>query len=143
MRTARRIWLAAAAVVPAIFIQAAASRDWNAAGKAWWTHVEYLASDDLEGRNVGSAGYEKAASYVAAQFESAGLKPAGSHGFFQPVDFIEASINPAKSRLTLLRDGKSMPIAVPGEAQLGYSQNSAPSIKARVIFAGYGLVIPE
>ena len=36
-----------------------------------------------------------------------------------------------------------MSIPVPEEVQLGYSQNSAPSIKAPVVFAGYGLVIPE
>ncbi len=62
-----------------------AATDWEAAGKAWWKNVEYLASDELEGRNVGSPGYEKAATYVAAQFERAGLKPAGTDNYFQPV----------------------------------------------------------
>ncbi len=121
----------------------AASPDWNAAGKAWWKHVQYLASDELEGRNVGSPGYEKAASYVAEQFAKARLKPAGNDGYFQPVGFVEASIDPAKSSLAVVRDGRSTPVAVPGEAQLGYSQYSAASIKAPVVFAGYGLVIPE
>ncbi len=127
----------------AVLLQAAASADWSAAGNAWWKHIEYLASDDLEGRNVGSAGYQKAARYVAAQFESAGLKAAGSNGYFQQVSFLEASIDPSKSKLTLIRAGKAIQIAVPREAQLGYSQNSASSINARVVFAGYGLVIPE
>ncbi len=143
MRMSRIVWLATGSLVLAVLLQAAASADWSAAGNAWWKHVEYLASDDLEGRNVGSTGYEKAARYVAAQFESAGLKTAGNNGYFQQVSFLEASIDAANSRLTLHRGDRKIQIAVPGEAQLGYSQNSAASINAPVIFAGYGLVIPE
>jgi hypothetical protein len=38
-------------------------------------HVFFLASDALEGRYVGSEGYEIAASYGASQFRAAGLVP--------------------------------------------------------------------
>ena len=31
-------------------------------GKRWWSHIEFLASDDLAGRDVGSPGFEKAAA---------------------------------------------------------------------------------
>ncbi len=40
-------------------------------------HVEYLASDGLEGRAVGRPGNEKAESYIIKQLREAGLKPAG------------------------------------------------------------------
>lgn len=133
----------AVSAVAVLCLSAASPPNWEAAGKAWWKHVQYLASDDLEGRNVGSPGYEKAASYVSAQFEMAGLKPAGSDGFFQRVVFVESSIDPSRSHLALVRDGRTQSIAVPGEAQLGYSQQSAASITAPIVFAGYGLVIPE
>jgi hypothetical protein len=125
------------------WFQAASAQDWNAAGEAWWKHVEYLASDRLEGRNVGSPGFDKAAAYVASQFEQAGLKPGGANGYFQPVAFEEASLNAAASSLALVRDGRTTKIPVPDEVQLGYSSNSAASITAPVVFAGYGLVIPE
>ncbi len=46
--------------------------------------LRYLAADAREGRGVGTAGLDSAASYVARQFETAGLQPAGSDGFFQP-----------------------------------------------------------
>jgi hypothetical protein len=46
-------------------------------GARWWSYVEFLASDKLEGRNTGSEGHRKAAEYVAAEFERDGLKPAG------------------------------------------------------------------
>ncbi len=71
---------------------AAAQTDWKAAGRRWWSHVQYLASDELEGRNTGSAGYLKAADYVARQFADAGLTPAGTNGFFQDITFdVEAN----------------------------------------------------
>ena len=48
-------------------------------------HVEYLASDDLEGRRSGTPGGQKAGDYIAARFAEYGLQPAGSGGtYFQP-----------------------------------------------------------
>lgn len=46
-------------------------------------HVQYLASDVLEGRRAGSAGEQKAVDYITAQYESAGLQPMGTQGFIQ------------------------------------------------------------
>src|ERR1039457_4352410 len=37
-------------------------------GRRWWSHVQYLADDKLEGRDTGSAGHRKAAAYVAGEF---------------------------------------------------------------------------
>jgi hypothetical protein len=45
--------------------------------------IKYLASDELEGRGVGTAGLEKAASYIAERFADIGLVPAGTNGYFQ------------------------------------------------------------
>ncbi len=122
---------------------AVAATDWNEAGKQWWSHVEYLASDQLGGRDVGSPGYEKAAAYVAEQFERAGLQPGGEGNYFQRVQFTKISLDQSKSSIALVQGGRTTPIAIPGEAQLGYGADSAPSITAPVVFAGYGLSIPE
>jgi hypothetical protein len=46
-------------------------------------HVQYLASDVLEGRRAGSEGEQKAADYIIAQYESAGLQPMGTQGYLQ------------------------------------------------------------
>ena len=129
---------------PALFTMAAGgdkATDWNAAGKAWWKHVSYLASDKLKGRNVGSAGFEMAAEYVAAQFEKAGLKAAGSDGYFQPVGFVETSL--VSSSLELVYGDRSIKVAIPDEVHTGYGKQSPEEIEAPVVFAGYGLVIPE
>src|SRR5208282_787750 len=79
-----RLWILAVAVpllVSVLLIAAAPD------GARWWSYVEFLASDKLEGRNTGSEGHRKAAEYVAAEFERDGLKPAGIEGYIQPVKF--------------------------------------------------------
>jgi hypothetical protein len=47
-------------------------------------NVTFLAADDLEGRAIGTEGEQKAAEYLAKEFEKLGLKPKGTDGFFQP-----------------------------------------------------------
>ncbi|NIJ53028.1 M28 family peptidase [Dyadobacter arcticus] len=50
-------------------------------------HIEFLASDDLEGRGTASLGEIKAANYIADVFEKLNLKPAGKNvSFFQPFE---------------------------------------------------------
>jgi hypothetical protein len=43
-------------------------------------HIEFLASDKLEGRGTGSKGEKKAAKYIAKQFKKIGLNGAGTEG---------------------------------------------------------------
>jgi Peptidase family M28 len=129
------------AAVSLLLAVIAAGADWNAAGKAWWKHIEYLASDKLEGRNVGSPGYELAAAYVAAQFEKAGLKPGAGGSYFQPVQFTETTLN--SWSLALVHGEHTFEIPVPEVAHLGYLPDSAERLEAPLVFAGYGLVIPE
>ena len=49
--------------------------------------VGYLASDELEGRETGSAGEQKAAEFIAERFENLGLQPKGEDGWFQTFTF--------------------------------------------------------
>ena len=46
-------------------------------------HVQYLASDVLEGRRAGSVGEQKAVDYIIAQYENVGLQPKGETGYLQ------------------------------------------------------------
>jgi aminopeptidase N len=47
-------------------------------------HVKYLASEELQGRGIGTEGLDKAADYIKSQFENAGLKPGGdANTYFQ------------------------------------------------------------
>ena len=46
-------------------------------------HVFTLASDDFEGRETGTKGQKKAASYISQYYESLGLEPIKNYGWYQ------------------------------------------------------------
>jgi hypothetical protein len=109
----------------------------------WWAHVQFLADDSLEGRNAGSEGHKKAAAYVADRFKQAGLEPAGTTGYLQPVAFVSRKIVEAESSLALVRDGKAEAVPLGPEAAINMRTPAAPEVEAPLVFAGYGLTIPE
>lgn len=121
----------------------AQSPDWDALGKRWWSHVQFLADDKLEGRDVGSQGFEKAAAYMADQFRDAGLQPAGVDGYRQPMDFDAVRIDESRCSLDLLHDGKAEPVKLGDDATLGVNPHAAEDVEAAAVFAGYGLTVPE
>jgi hypothetical protein len=112
-------------------------------GKRWWSYVEVLANDQMKGRDTGSPEHLKAAQYVAAQFEHAGLKPAGTEGFLQPVKFHAWKIVESECSLDLIRNGKTEPLALGEDATIGRGAEPAKSVEAPLVFAGYGLTVPE
>lgn len=113
-------------------------------GDAWWHHVEILASDDMRGRLTGSADHQRAADYVVGQFKALNLQPAGSDGFFQPVDFVEQRIDLTRTQAMLSTGGSSEPILIPDDMIISAGSGPAPEqIDAPLVFAGYGLSIPE
>ena len=124
--------------VAALVLQAPASE-----GKRWWSHIEFLADDALEGRNVGSAAFEKAATYVEGQFKDIGLKPGGVSGYRQPVKFESRVLVPEQSKLAVLRSGVEEPLTLREDAVLSARGELDGSVEAPMVFVGYGLSIPE
>jgi Zn-dependent M28 family amino/carboxypeptidase len=113
-------------------------------GQRWWSHILVLADDKLEGRGTGTEGYRKAAEYVASEFARTGLKPAGTEGFFQPVRLISRKIDEEHSSLTLVREGSSETLVLGRDAIIGTRWGDpAPALEVPLVFAGYGLSIPE
>jgi Zn-dependent M28 family amino/carboxypeptidase len=51
------------------------------------THIEYLASDKLAGREPGTKGEKLAYTYLQNEFKKYGLKPMGSKGYLQPFTY--------------------------------------------------------
>jgi Zn-dependent M28 family amino/carboxypeptidase len=121
----------------------ASTRTPDAAADRWWAHVAFLASDALEGRDTGSEGHRKAAAYVAEQLKAAGLAPAGTSGYLQPVTFTSRKIVEAQSSLALVRDGKVDPLVLGDDAAFSMRIDPAPRVDAPLAFVGYGLSIPE
>ncbi|HTP88647.1 MAG TPA: M28 family metallopeptidase [Bryobacteraceae bacterium] len=118
--------------------------DYPAEGKRWWAHIQYLASDALEGRDTGSEGYRKAAAYVADHFKKYGLKPAGTEGYYQPVRFLVDQIVDEKTTAELVRpDGTAEPLRMGDDVVVGLNPDSATDLEAPLMFIGYGMVVPE
>ena len=98
-------------------------------------HVSFLASDELKGRGNGSKELDRAADYIAAQFRSYGLKPAGDNGtYFQKFEMTVGAeigrrntLQIAGSSRQLNRDFVTMPVSASGTYQ------------GPVVFAGYGI----
>ena len=109
-------------------------------------HVTYLASDELNGREAGTPGYDAAARYVADQFESLGLAPVeGSGTYMQPVPLRRAYRVAESASLVLIgNNGEQIPL----EAEVDFSISASPrngnvDIEAPLVFVGYGMVISE
>src|SRR5712692_6507 len=115
-------------VVAFVALQADAAR--------WWAHVTVLADDSMEGRNTGSPGHKRAAEYVASQFQKAGLEPAGTNGFMQPVKFKTRKIDEARSSLALVRDGRPEPLALGDDANISVRIDPAPTVDAPLVYVG-------
>ncbi len=109
----------------------------------WWSHVAYLASDDLRGRFTGTPDYDKAAAYVADQFRALEVQPAGADGYFQSFDLETRTLDPAQSTIELVANGKTTALKIPDEAVLGVGGTSGETVEAPIIFAGYGLTVAE
>ena len=113
-------------------------------GKAWWDHLKVLADDSMQGRETGSQGEKKAEAYVIDQLTKAGIQPAGTHDYYQPVKFVSREIVENESSLALVRNGVTEPLALGGDAFFGTRVDSPPEeVKAALVFVGYGLKIPE
>jgi len=109
--------------------------------------VTYLASDELEGRGVGSEGLNKAAEYLAAEFARLGLKTDLFDGTpFQkfPVN-ITVEMGPAEqNQLAFVGPTANAGQPARNELKLGESFNplaagGSASFDAPLVFAGYGI----
>ncbi len=120
----------------------------TATGSRTRPHVEFLASDKLEGREAGSAGERLAADYLASQLARIGARPLpGRPDMFLPFEFTAGSRD-GGSRMTIRQgsggsgQGSDRTFAERSDIQaLSFSDDA--DISGPVVFAGYGLVVPE
>jgi hypothetical protein len=95
-----------------VVVGAFAQQKTDDVAKGWWNHVKVLADDKMEGRETGSPGMQRAADYVISQLKKNGIKPAGSNGYYQPVKFVQRTLDESKSSLALVQNGKEEPITL-------------------------------
>lgn len=111
---------------------------------AWWADVSILADDGMEGRQTGSPGYRRAADHVVAQMREIGLRPAGTDGYFQNVQFEEQYVEAAGSSVALVGGGRETALRLPDDIIIAAGIGPrAERTEAPLVFVGYGLHMPE
>ena len=110
-------------------------------------HIEFLASDALEGRMTGSEGAKRAAAHIAAQFSELNLKPlSDEESYYQTFEFTAGRrIISEENRFHIIRQSHGseqvMEFKVEQDFQpLSFSRNGV--VEGEVVFAGYGLSVP-
>ncbi len=104
-------------------------------------HVEFLASDECDGRLTGTAGIFKAQEYVIKKFQEYGLKPFKNEGnWSQPFPFL---------KLAKLGDNNYLNFKIPNSKSLKVLEDWSPlnnsesgkTIISEIIFAGFGIQV--
>ncbi|MFD1788611.1 M28 family peptidase [Sphingomonas floccifaciens] len=131
-----------AALLASLLLQAAPV---DADTRSWWATTTILSSDTMEGRDVGSAGHERAARLVAARLAKAGVQPKGdAGGWFQSVPMEDmtiarATIGVGGRPLRFLHDLYAAPGQVPAaiDAPLAYRGYCRPGeigdVRGRIV----------
>jgi hypothetical protein len=106
---------------------------------AWWHTTVMLSDDRMEGRDTGSAAYQRAADYVASRFKAAGLEPAGENGsYFQTVPMHETAVVPEGTRFTLLgANGTQTPLKFLQQITVTPAADLPAGFDAPLTFRGY------
>ena len=109
-------------------------------------HVNYLASDALEGRMTGEPGAAKAAAYLARVLKQLNVQAIShANGYYQPFTFQSGfQIQPSGSTLQWQSkpDGNHRQSAILDESFRPLPFSSNGSVEGEVVFAGYGLKVP-
>lgn len=107
------------------------------------TQVETLASDKFEGRLTGSPGEKLAADYIISELKRIGAKPLpGMTDFRMPFTFTAGSKD-GGTTLTVTKDAGGAQTFTGAATVQALSFSDTVEATGRVVFAGYGLVVPE
>ncbi|HSA94290.1 MAG TPA: M28 family peptidase [Terriglobales bacterium] len=108
-------------------------------------HVRYLADDRLQGRGTGQPGGDLAAKYIAEQFASYGLKPAGDNNtYLQRVPLVGLTTQPESTYALVPASGEEMKLSMLDDyVVMDQTQGTESDIDAPVVFVGYGISAPE
>ena len=97
----------------------------------------------MEGRNTAVPHTSGRRSTWPGVFQKAGLEPAGTNGYLQPVRFKTRTIVESGSSLALIRGDKREPLMLGEDANISLRSDAAATVDAPLVFIGYGLKVPE
>ena len=104
-----------------------------------------LASDEFQGRSMGTAGEERTVAYLIEQYKAAGLEPGGENGgWTQTVPLIRTQLQKPVT-VSVRQSGTIVPLRYPQDIYLSTVRpvESARIAKAPMVFVGYGVTAPE
>jgi len=109
------------------------------------SHIEILAADDMQGREAGTAGYDKAAAYVASMYRDLGLEPLNDRGdYFQPIEFLETRLQLDSADLVFHRGDETINLILADDyVRAGGYGPANETVTAPLVFAGHGITAPE
>lgn len=105
-------------------------------------HVAVLASDDFEGRGTLEPGLDKAADYIASEFQRMGLQPfeGDSGGYRVPFSMFQGGWS-EESELELIRDATQTALKASDWSPFNFSDEC--DLQGELVFAGFGITAPE
>ena len=109
--------------------------------------MRFLASDDLNGREAGTPGYDTAAVYVADRMQELGVTPAGQDGsFFQTVPLRRSYRVPEALSLSVTHSETGETLALEDNVDFvmfGSTGSANATVAAEAVFVGFGVVAPD
>ncbi|MCB9249668.1 MAG: M28 family peptidase [Ignavibacteriales bacterium] len=111
------------------------------------SNLEFLASDELEGRETASRGEKLASLFISEELEKNGVKPFGDSGsYFQTFNMQVEGLTEESGITFLFKDNSS--ISYSNTSDIAYSTNKLPRNKFannefEIVFAGYGIISEE
>lgn len=105
-------------------------------------HVKYLAGPELRGRGTGTPELEKAAQYIARQFQRLGLRPVDGKSYMQEFD-VTTNARLGKNNSMEFVLGQERVRLKAGEQFLPFNFSASGTYEAGVVFAGYGITAKE
>ena len=138
--------IACAPVAATTVLVAASSKTTGISAERMLAHVNFLASDKLEGRAPGSAGEQKTVAYLTDQLTQAGCEPGNPDGtFVQKVPMYGFEVINAPELVLRGNGGVEKKFAA-GKDFVGWTlkqQSEADVRNAEMVFVGYGVEAPE
>ena len=103
-------------------------------------HLQFLASDELKGRETGEPGLQIAARYLAVQAEQMGLQPVDpDRDYMQPYEIAEKSYDREKSMITITGADGRVTVNNDPFYMLPAPAGDQTTLEGEVVFAGYGI----
>src|SRR5262245_34145921 len=105
-------------------------------------HLQFLASDDLGGRETGTVQGLVTGQYIASAMREAGLQPVGEEGgFFQAYPLETNRLQKENSHLTIGAAGAGSELKLGEDWALRGYTSAGFDIDAELVFVGHGLVV--